>query len=127
MRRLSGLLAAEAAAVAATQHWSRVYREDLGVHWLITADLHQLLLSALHLGAWLAAWWVALGTLHELAVTLLHRRRGGARPRRLAPRWAQRIISQAVGTLLTVGVLAGPSRAPNPMPPTCANPPATPV
>lgn len=71
-----------------------------------------LLVALLHVAAWLAAWWLLAGTLHDLWSTLRTRRAGLRSPgRRIAPVWVQRIVSQAVGSALVLGVVAGPAGA----------------
>lgn len=104
----------EVAAVALTQrlahpHWSAV-REDPSAVW--QAPTGDLVLTVVHLAAWLAAWWLLVGTGHDLVVLAADLRRGQpGRASRLSPSWVQRILQQAIGTVLLMGVIAGPAGA----------------
>lgn len=79
---------------------------------LLTASVGDLLATLLHVGAWLSAWWLLAGTVHDV-VLALRSPRGRSRDagRCLAPVWVQRIVSQAVGSALVLGVVAGPAGA----------------
>lgn len=122
MTRLILLLTAETAAVGLTHRLSAVHRASFGLDWAQQASLEQLLVGLGHLAAWVAAWWLLLGTLHDLVLTAVGEvrrvRANGLRANgtsgsccRLAPAWVQRAVNQAVGTLLMIGVIAGPAAA----------------
>ncbi len=107
MRRLLLVIAVEVAAVRVTHTLSSPYRSALDLSWIARADLGMLLLAVAHLAAWVAVWWLLLGTVHDVVATITTARHQG-RARGVAPAWVRRIIHQAIGTALLVSVTAGP-------------------
>lgn len=115
MRRLLLVIAVEVAAVRVTHTLSAPYRSSLDLSWIARADLGMLLLAVAHLAAWVAVWWLLLGTVHDVVATIITaRHRGRARGVAAAPAWVRRIIHQAIGTALLVSVTAGPVGALSP-------------
>ncbi len=108
MRRLLTVLAAEVLAVVFTSRAAAAVRDDLGADPLVGADLGEVLVAVVHLGAWAASWWLLVGTLHDVVVTARGR---GPRGRRLAPAWVQRVVVRAVGTSLVLALASGPAAA----------------
>ncbi|MEE8600171.1 hypothetical protein [Euzebya tangerina] len=116
MTRLLLLVAAQGAGVALTHSLSLPYRAQLTVTWVRSVELADLLTATVHLGAWLATWWLLLGTVVDLVGALVHARtashRGAAGPRPgIAPAWVQRVVNRAVGATLVLTVAAGPAAA----------------
>lgn len=112
MRRLLFVIALEVVAVWVTHTLATPYRSDLSVAWLRAADVQMLVLTTTHLAALAAAWWLLLGTVHDVVVAVVSGRlRGRLSGWTAAPEWVRRIIHQAIGTALMVGVSAGPAVA----------------
>lgn len=102
MGRLIALLLAEASLVALVHREAATRLADPA--GLLVVPPGDLVVALVHAAAWLAAWWLLLGTAHDLLVQA----RRGPRGRRVAPRWVQRVVGQALGTAMAVGVVAAP-------------------
>lgn len=117
MTRLLALLVAEGTGLWVTHRLSAPYRAALDLGWLSRQGLGGLMVAVMHLAAWVAMWWLVTGTAHDLTATAMAIGRPcGRRPTRLAPAWVRRVVDQALGTILMVGVVAGPAAGATPPP-----------
>jgi nucleoid-associated protein YgaU len=113
MAHLLLLLLAEIGAVALTGRLAAPHRPPQTPTWtaaLTAGSTGEAVVAVVHLGAWLAAWWLLAGTAHDLVVAVVSRRGRPAR-RRVAPAWIQRTVERAVASALAMTLAAGPAAA----------------